>query len=223
MYVVGGSGWPLETETVEHLCSVVVGGFDAVYLTVASQIVGHKWSEEGDNIGIVHQIVEPVAELIGFDTLQGDACLGEAIEDIAEELAVGVVGMEDDTLLRCLCQQHDGTGHLVDGRELKALVEDLIGHHADDYEGAQKCQEIIGIEVDLELAILLACGEVADAHDLGIDTVVGNGIEHEFFSLELGVGVLAVADMLADVEVLFRQAGIGARHPIDTQSGNTIS
>ena len=75
----------------------------------------------------------------------------------------------------------------------KALVEGFVRHHPDDHEGTQQRKEVVGVEIDLELTVLLACREVAHAHDLGIESVMGNGIEHQFFGLELRVGVFPVA------------------------------
>ena len=130
--------------------------------------------------------------------------------------------MEDDALTWCLCELHDGAGHFVDWGELETLVECLVRYHADDHVCAELGEEVVGVEVDLELTVLLTCGEVADAHDLGIESVVCDGIEHQFLGLELGIDVLVGIDVLSDVEALFGKLHFWTRDIVHADTRNAV-
>ena len=220
--VVGGGGGPLEAEAIEDLSGVVVGGFYPAHYVFAADVVGHQGAQERDEVGILHHLLQGLLELSSLYALQGDASLGKAYEDVAEELAVCVAGMEHDALLGRLRQEHDSMCHLVDGRELIVVVEVFVRHHTYYYIRTQAGEEVVGVEVDLELAVLLACREVADAHDLGVEAVVGDGIEHEFLGFVLGIDVFVGIDVLPDVEVLFRQLHLGAGLAVHAQAGDAV-
>lgn len=42
--VLGCGGRPLEAESVQDLCGVVVGGLNPSHVVAAAQVVGHEWS-----------------------------------------------------------------------------------------------------------------------------------------------------------------------------------
>jgi len=112
---------------------------------------------------------------------------------------VGVVGMEEGAFVGRMGQEDDGAGGLVDGGELRWLVVLLIGaatQHVEDFDAPHVA---VGGEVDLELAVVAACREVADAHNLGPQSFVCDGVEDEAVGEELGVHVL-VAQFLSEVE-----------------------
>ena len=121
--VVGSSRRPLETDAVEHLSGEVVSGFYPACLVGATHIVGHERTNEGDEVWILHHLLQRLLELFSLHALEGDTCLSKTHQNVAEELAMGVAWMEHDALLWCLCELHDGTGHLVDRRELETLVK----------------------------------------------------------------------------------------------------
>ena len=89
-----------------------------------------------------------------------------------------------------------------------------VGHHADDDVGPEQCQEVVGIEVYLELAVHPTGRKFAHTHNLGIETAMENGIEHRFLSLELGIDVLVGIDVQAEPQILLGEFDIRRRHVI---------
>lgn len=106
--VVAGDSGPLEAIAVEHLCGVVVIGFDPAHLMGVAQVVGHEWTQQGDQVGIVHHPFKGFLEFLFLHTFQGDAGVGKAIQDIGKIGVVDVIGMEHGALLGGGGQQHDG-------------------------------------------------------------------------------------------------------------------
>ena len=104
----------------------------------AAHVVGHQRTQQRDKVGILHHPRQSLLELFGLNTAKFKAREFEAHEDVGKELAMGIVGMEDNTLLRGLSQFQNGTGHLIDGREFETLVEGFIRHHSDDHVGTQR-------------------------------------------------------------------------------------
>lgn len=219
--VVGSSGGPLETEAVEHLRGIVVGGLYPSHLVTAAEVIGHERSQQGDEVGILHHLVERLLELIVLHTTQMDAGTVESCEDIGQELPVDIVRMEDDTFLRGGGQQHHGTRHLIDGRELIDVAEGFVGHHSNHHIGSQQREEVIGLEIDLELSVFLSGREVSYSHNLGVQALLGDGVKHQLLGFVLGIDVFVFIDMLSDIEVLFGELDIGGGYTIDTQTCNT--
>ena len=56
--VVGSSGGPLETEAVEHLRGIVVGSFYPACLMANAHIVSHQRSQDGNQVRILHHILQ---------------------------------------------------------------------------------------------------------------------------------------------------------------------
>ena len=220
MHRVSSGGGPLETIAVEHLRGVVVLGFYPAHLVGTAQVVSHQRAQQGDEVGIIHHPFQGLLKFVSLHMLQCDASVSKAVQYIGKVRVVNVVRMEYCTILRGHSQQHDGMGNIVDGRKLEGLTKCIIGHHTDDDVGSKQCQEVVGIEVDLELAVLLTGREVAHTHDFGIETVIENGIEHQFLGLELGIDVLVGVDVLSEPQILFGELDIRSRHTIDTQARN---
>ena len=140
-------------------------------------------------------------ELLLLDKADATRDTGKTREHIAEELAVDVVGMEYDTLLRRLGQQYDGLAHLIDGRELHTFVTHSVRTATEHVVDADATHERVGGEISLELTIGRAGGKVTHTHDLRIETVEGDSIEDEPLGHELRIDVL-VAEILTHIETL---------------------
>ena len=110
--------------------------------------------------------------------------------------------MEHHTLLRRCGEQKDGTTHLVDWRELIALAQSLVWHHSHHHVCPEQCQEVVCLEVDLKLAICLACGQVAHPHNLGIQTFVSDSIKYQFLSLIFRIYIFVLIDILSHPQSL---------------------
>ena len=109
--------------------------------------------------------------------------------------------MEHGAFLRSRGEQHDGTSDLVDGREFHLLVAHGVRTAAQHIVYLDAAHERVGGEVGLELTVGASCGEVTYAHDLGIESVKGNGVEDETLGHELRVNVF-IAEELSHVETL---------------------
>ena len=161
-------------------------------------------------------------ELFVLHTLQRNACFGKARENVGEELTVGVRRMEHHAFLRGLGKLHNSTGHLVNGRELKAAVKRIVRHHADDNIRTQQGEEVICVEVDLELTVLLTGRQITYTHDLGVQSVMGYGIEHQFLGLEFRIDVFIVVDVLSEPEKLLRQFRLRTGLAVDAETSNAV-
>ena len=120
--ILRGCGRPLESESVQDLCGVVVGCLNPSHFVAAAQVVGHEWTQQGHQFGILHHAVECWLEFFGLNPIHSDASIGKAVEDIGQILAMNIVGMEHNTLAWSGCQQHDGMCHLIDWRELEYVI-----------------------------------------------------------------------------------------------------
>ena len=89
---------------------------------------------------------------------------------------MGVAWVEHYALFWRLSQLHDGTSHLVDGREFKTAVQILIWHHAYHNVCTQAGKEIVGVEVYLKLSVSLTSREVAHTHYLCAKPMMSYGL-----------------------------------------------
>ncbi len=137
MHIVSSGCGPLETITIEYLGGVVVSGFYPVHLMSAAQVIGHQGTQQRDKVGIIHHALKCLLELFHLYRFQCDACFSKTVEDISKILAMDIVRMEHDTLLRRGAEQHNGTCYLVYGRELEDVVKFIIGYHADNDIGTK--------------------------------------------------------------------------------------
>ena len=220
MDIVAVGRGPLEAVAEEHLSGVGVLGFYPAHLVGGAQVVGHQRSQQGDQVGIVHHPLQGLLEFFPLHAFQRDTRVGKAIQDIGKVRVVDVIGMEYGAILGRRGQQHDGVGYIVNRRELEGLAECIVGHHTNDDIGPEQCQEVVGVEVNLELAVLLTGRQIAHTHNLGIEAVVVDGIEHQFLGLELGVDVLVSVDVLAEPQILLSEFDVGTGDAVDTQTCN---
>ena len=181
-------------------------------------------NEAGETLclfGVLLGGLERFVKLFRFDLYRSIAHLGQFGYDIAEEDMMVVVGVEETTFLWRLRQGHDSLGGLVDGRELHGSVGHLERIAPQHVENADATHGAVGLEVDLELAVGGARGEVADTHHLGIEFVQCNGIEYDTFGHELRVDIL-VAQVLAEIEFLFSVDRVLWWHPVDGHAAGAV-
>ncbi len=74
----------------------------------------------------------------------------------------------------------------------------------------------------MELTVLLARRQVAHTHNLGIESLLFNGFEHQFLSLIFRIDVLVGIDILPDIERLLRQLHLWSGLSVNTQTGNAV-
>ena len=82
MDIVAVGGRPLEAIAIEHLCGVVVVRFYPAHLVGVAQVVGHQRAQQRDEVGIIHHSIQSLLEFLLLHTLQRDARVGKAIQDI---------------------------------------------------------------------------------------------------------------------------------------------
>ena len=106
-----------------------------------------------------------------------------------------IEGLEHGTLLRRSRKGHHSLGRLIDGRHLGELVVTVVGTAAQHVEHLEATHIAVAVEVGLELAVVAARCQIAYTHHLGIQSVMGNGIENQTFGQELRADVTVVEEL----------------------------
>ena len=196
---------PSEAEAEEHLRGVGVVAVGLLCrLAVRHVLISQHRSQERCFLGIKRFLLHDGIELLVLDQTQFGADLLESREHIAQEPSVGVVGLEDGTLVRRVRQEDNRFGGLVDRRELGQFVKLLVGAAAEHLEDLDTAHIAVGSEIDLELTVVTAGSEVTDTHDLGFQPFMDDGIQDKTVGKELGAHILVI-QVLPEIEIPLRQ------------------
>lgn len=104
---------------------------------------------------------------------------------------VMIYRVENNALFRSLEQKQNRFGNLVNRQKLNQVVH-LRERTATDYrEDFQPAHGRIGAGVDLKFAVDIPCGQRADAHNLCVESVVGNGVQNRALRQKFRANVLS--------------------------------
>lgn len=173
---------PYKTQLFKQLAFLGVvgqGGYDA--LSGVHGLIVEQGNQHGQSFGVVHGLLEGVLELcvangFGVSVLLeiGSQCGG-----------VWIVGMKDGAVGGMSSQQEYGTCGQLDRGDVDGEVGNRLWVCSEETECVERVEQP-------SMCLSLWSGEVADAHDGGLQSLVSDGLQNVLFSYRFGLNVRIV-------------------------------